>query len=193
MIAELTDDHFCDQTRPGDAAWNRPRWKRSGRDAVLTTPAGVFRADMDMGFQLRWLKLQFTRNVLTNTVHPSAAARTVLFFFAQVVLVADLRQLVPVDLAILTATAMATQVDALAVAGRSWQLESPGLQPFVKNRQAVVIPEQNLEPIAIAIDKQEQVTGKRVLFKDLLGQPHQTIEAVVHPRGNGAEENTDFR
>ena len=107
MIAELTDDHFGDQTRPGDAAWYRPRWKRSRRDAVLTTPAGVFRADMDMGFQLRWLKFQFTRNVLTNTVHPSAAARAVLFFFGQVVLVAYLRQLVPVDLAILTATAMA--------------------------------------------------------------------------------------
>jgi len=57
MIAKLTDDHFCDQTRSGDATWNRPWWKRSGRDAVFATPAGVFRADMDMGFQLRWLKL----------------------------------------------------------------------------------------------------------------------------------------
>jgi hypothetical protein len=74
MIAELTDDHFGDQPRPGNAAWNRPWWKWSGRDAVFAEAAGVFRSDVDVGFQLRWLKLQFTRNVLTNAVHPSATA-----------------------------------------------------------------------------------------------------------------------
>jgi len=66
-----------------------------------------------MGFQLRRLQFQFTRDILADAVHPSATARANLLFFRQVVLVADLRQLVPVDLAFLAPTAMALQVDGV--------------------------------------------------------------------------------
>ncbi|MFH1922356.1 MAG: hypothetical protein ABIP48_21040 [Planctomycetota bacterium] len=52
MIAELADDHFRDQTQAGDAAWNRPWWKGSRRNAVLATTASVFGPHVDVSFQL---------------------------------------------------------------------------------------------------------------------------------------------
>ena len=113
MIAELADDHLGDQPRPGDAAGNRPLRKRSRTDSLLAAAAGVFRADVDVGFQLRRLQLQFPRDVLADAVHLPATARADLLFFRQVVLMADLRQLVPVDLAFLAVAAMALHVDGV--------------------------------------------------------------------------------
>ncbi len=68
-----------------------------------------------MGFQFRRLKFQFTRDVLANAIHRQATAGAHFFFFRQVVLVVDLRQLVPVDLAFLAPAAMPAYVDTLVV------------------------------------------------------------------------------
>ena len=113
MIAELADNHLGDQARPGNAPGDRPRGKRSRTHAIFAAAAGVFRADVDVGFQLRRLQLQFPRDVLADAVHPPATARADLLFFRQVVLMADLRQLVPVDLALLTAATMALHIDGV--------------------------------------------------------------------------------
>ena len=110
MVAELADQHLGDQARPGDAAGNRPLRKRSRTDSLFAAAAGVFRTDVDVGFQLRRLQFQFPRDVLADAVHLPAAARADLLFFRQVVIMADLRQLVPVDLAFLAVAAMTMHV-----------------------------------------------------------------------------------
>ena len=107
MIAELADDYLGDQPRPSDAAGNRPRRKSSRTDARFTAAAGVFRPDVNMGLQLRRLQFQFSRDILADAVHRSATAGAELLFFRQIMLVTDLRQLIPVDFAFLAATAMA--------------------------------------------------------------------------------------
>jgi hypothetical protein len=48
--AELADDHFRNQPRPGDAAWNRSWRKGSRRNAVLTITASILGPRVDMGF-----------------------------------------------------------------------------------------------------------------------------------------------
>ena len=52
---------------------------------------------MNVSFQLRRLVFQFARDIFTNAVHGAATTRTGLFFGVQVVLVANLTQLVPID------------------------------------------------------------------------------------------------
>ena len=137
MIAELAHNHFRDQTGTGDAAWYRPWWQGSRLDAVLATTASVFGPHVKVSFQLRPLEFQLPRDVLTDAVHRAATARTLPFFFRQVVGVHDLWQIVPIDLAFLAATAMAFDFDFIARAGsivglvrhRQVQLEQMSL-PF---------------------------------------------------------------
>jgi hypothetical protein len=64
------------------------------------------------------------------------------------------------------------QFDTLLTTGGLGQLEGSGFQTLVKNRQTVVVPKQNLEPIALATNEQEQVARERVFVEDPLGQPH---------------------
>ena len=64
---------------------------------------------MNVSFQLGRLVFEFSRDVFTDAVHLVSAARTHLFFRFQVVVVWDLMQLVPVNLAILPA-AMALNI-----------------------------------------------------------------------------------
>lgn len=99
MIAELADNHLCDQARPGDAARNRPWWKRSRTDAVFASTASVLGTHMDMSFQLGRLVLQFPRDVLADAVHGAATTRARLFLVVQVVIVDDFPELIPIDLA----------------------------------------------------------------------------------------------
>ena len=87
-----------------------------------------------MGFQLRRLQLQFSRDVLADAVHLSATAGADLLFFRQVMLMADLRQLVPVDLAFLAATAMALHVDGV-VGTREFRRIAVGRQVRVQIEQ----------------------------------------------------------
>ena len=60
---------------------------------------------------------------------------------------------------------------------------------LVQNAESVPIPEQDLDPITIAIQEQEQVTGRWVLVKDLLRSTHQPIEAAIHIRRYRAQED----
>jgi hypothetical protein len=41
MITELPCVNLRDQARPSDAAWNRPRWKGSGGDALFAVAASI--------------------------------------------------------------------------------------------------------------------------------------------------------
>src|SRR5690606_15439478 len=105
-IAELADDHFADQPRSGDAAANRARRQRSGCDAVLAAATSVFGSHMDVRLELGPLEFQLPRDVLADAFHRLAAACALLLLVSQVVLVTHLRQLVPIDLALLSTTAM---------------------------------------------------------------------------------------
>ena len=71
----------------------------AAEDTVLATTASVFGPRVDMGFQLGRLIFQFPRDVFTDTVHCAATAGADFFFIREVVLVVDLPQLVPIDLA----------------------------------------------------------------------------------------------
>ena len=104
MITEFADVHSCDQARPSDATWNRPWWKRSRRDAVLATTASVLGPHVDVSFQPGRLKLEFSRDILTNAVHRLATARAHLFFIIQIMVVDDLSQFLPIDLTLLATT-----------------------------------------------------------------------------------------
>jgi hypothetical protein len=47
------------------------------------------------------------------------------------------------------------QFDALLVAGNGWQLKRAGFQSLVPDAKPVAIPEQDLDPIALTVQKQE--------------------------------------
>jgi hypothetical protein len=75
----------------------------------------------------------------------------------------------------------AIQLDALVTFSGHRQLKSANFQSLVPNTKTVHIPEQNLDPVSLAIKEQEQVAGQRVLVKNPLGQAHQGIETELHP------------
>jgi hypothetical protein len=81
------------------------------------------------------------------------------------------------------------QLNAFLTLGGREELKRASLQPLVPNAESIPIPEQDLEPVAIAIQEQEQVTGRGVLVKDLLRSTHQAIETVIHLRGGRAQED----
>jgi hypothetical protein len=83
------------------------------------------------------------------------------------------------------------QFDPWRSAGSRGQLKRARLQSLVPNAKPVAIPEQDLDPIALTIQKQEQMARQRVLFERLLGQVHQAIEAVSHARGRCAQEDPE--
>ena len=53
---------------------------------------------------------------------------------------------------------------------------------LVPDAEAVLIPEEDLEVVACAIEKEKQMARQRVLSKDLLHAPHEAIETVMHIR-----------
>ena len=83
------------------------------------------------------------------------------------------------------------QFDALFVAGNGWQLKRAGFQSLVPDAKTVAIPEQDLDPIALTVQKQELMAGQRVLLERLLSQAHQAIEAVSHARGRRAQKDPE--
>jgi hypothetical protein len=50
------------------------------------------------------------------------------------------------------------QLNAFLTLGGRQELKRASLQPLVPNAESIPIPEQDLKPIAIAIQEQEQVT-----------------------------------
>src|SRR3954466_1906056 len=53
VIAEFTDDDLRDQPWSGDAASNRPHWRRRARHAIFAVPTGVLGPYVDVHFELR--------------------------------------------------------------------------------------------------------------------------------------------
>ena len=80
-------------------------------------------------------------------------------------------------------------LDALGIVGGGQHLERACFQTFVPDAEPVMIPEQNLDAIAAAVEEQEEVTRSGILIEDLLNAAHQRIEAVGHLRGRGAYED----
>jgi hypothetical protein len=83
----------------------------------------------------------------------------------------------------------AIQLDTLVTFSGHRQLKSANFQSLVPNTKTVHIPEQNLDPVSLAIKEQEQVAGQRVLVEGLLGQAHQGIEAELHPDRSEADKD----
>ena len=72
------------------------------------------------------------------------------------------------------------EFNALLTFGGNGQLKNAKLKSLVPNTESVSVPEQNLDPVALTIEKQEQVARQRVLVERLLGHTPQTIEAKIH-------------
>jgi hypothetical protein len=92
----------------------------------------------------------------TGPAIPSSTATTV----SQVKTAQDPRQLRIVEF------------DALRFTGSLRKLKRAGLQPFVPNAKTVLIPEQDLDPVPIAVEEQEQVARQGILVEHRLGQAH---------------------
>ena len=88
-----------------------------------------------------------------------------------------------------SASASANGFVSMLIIRRTWQLKASSFQSFVKNAKAVLIPKQDLDPIAITIQEQEQVAGARGLVEDLLRSAHQAVEAAIHIRWCRAQED----
>ena len=69
---------------------------------------------MNVDDQFGWLKFELPRDVLADTNHLAAAARARFFFIRQVVLMANLRQFIPVNLASPATLMLLTSVSASA-------------------------------------------------------------------------------
>ena len=68
-------------------------------------------------------------------------------------------------------------------------LEGSRLEPLIPNDQAVGFPEEDLDPIPSAIEKQEEVTGERILAQEFVHHSQEAVEAFSHVGRPGAEEN----
>ena len=75
------------------------------------------------------------------------------------------------------------QFDALLLTGGIRELKRPGLQPLVPDAEAILIPEQDLDPIAVAVEEQKQMARQGNLIENRLGKTHQTVKAAVHIDG----------
>ena len=58
-------------------------------------------------------------------------------------------------------------------------LKGAGLEPLVPDDQAVMIPEEDLEPIAAAVEKEEEMAGQGVLAEAFPNQAGETIERGI--------------
>jgi hypothetical protein len=112
----------------------------------------------------------------TDAAITSQAATTI----SQVKTTEDLRQL---DI---------VQLDALLVASSFRKLKHANFQPLVPNAKTVLIPEQDLHPVPLAVEEQEQVTRQGILVKHRLGQAHQGVEATVHMDRRCTEEDANI-
>src|SRR6266851_4115276 len=72
------------------------------------------------------------------------------------------------------------QADAGALGVEDWQLKSAGLKALVPNRQAVVVPIQQLQAVAAAIDEHVQAAGEHVAREMFLRHSQQAVEATTH-------------
>jgi hypothetical protein len=112
----------------------------------------------------------------TGAAIPSPTATTV----SQVNTAQDLRQLRIVEF------------DALLLTGTLRKLERTCLQPFIPNAETVLIPEQDLDPVPIAVEKQEQVARQRILVEHRLGKAHQGVETILHLYWRRAEKDANI-
>ena len=67
------------------------------------------------------------------------------------------------------------EFDAVAFTGAG-DLEGAGLKSLVPDGQAVAIEVEDLDPIAAAVDEQEEMTGQGVLIEALLDQSGEAVE-----------------
>ena len=104
VVTEFGDDDLSDQSRPSDAAVDRPHRRRRARHAVFAVAARVLGTHVDVHFQLRRDVLQDPALVLADAIFRSAAAGAPLVRLAQVVLMPVVRQLVEVEFSATPAT-----------------------------------------------------------------------------------------
>src|ERR1700727_902160 len=77
-------------------------------------------------------------------------------------------------------------------AGRGIELlKGAGLEPLVPDDQTISLPEEDLDAIAAAIEKQKQVAREGILAEKFLHHTEKTVEALAHVCRFCAEENTD--
>jgi hypothetical protein len=67
----------------------------------------------------------------------------------------------------------------------------PASKSLVRDDQTVRLPEEDLGAIASAIEKQEEMSRKRILTEKVTHHSHDTVEALSHVGGPRAKKDTD--
>ena len=78
---------------------------------------------------------------------------------------------------------------ALLVCRDGGELKRPLFQSTVPDRKTITVPVENLELVTAAVDKQKQMTGKRILLQQPGHQALQPIESFSNIGGTRCEIN----
>jgi hypothetical protein len=68
-------------------------------------------------------------------------------------------------------------------------LKAAGLEPLVVDDQAVMVPEEDRDPIASAVEKQKEMAGQGGPGKAFSNQADEAIDALTQVGGPGAEKD----
>ena len=60
-----------------------------------------------------------------------------------------------------------------------WYLERAGFEPLVIQAVAATVPEQDLHPVAVAVEENEQMAGQRILPHGACRERRQTVETLA--------------
>jgi hypothetical protein len=63
--------------------------------------------------------------------------------------------------------------------------EDSGFEPLIKNDEAVIVPEQELQPVASPIAKHEQVPAQWIAAQLIAHDPGQAVERKMEIDGGG--------
>ena len=94
MVGELADDHEGDQAGAGDPSRDGLGRDRRAGHAVATLGAGVLGQDVDLHFEPRRDELELAGHVFADALLGAAAAGAGLLALGQVVLDADVREMI---------------------------------------------------------------------------------------------------
>src|SRR5262245_63973503 len=80
--------------------------------------------------------------------------------------------------------------DLRHVAGRRGEREGALFEALVEDGEPIAVPPEDLEAVARAIAKDEQMAGERIAAEEIADQPHEAVKAAPHSGMAGGDEHT---
>jgi len=75
---------------------------------------------------------------------------------------------------------------------RGWELKGALFQSFIKQPEAISIPNQQFDAVTATIDEHEHIATEGILVEVRADQPTETIKAAAHVRGLSVEEKMEL-